>query len=128
MIKCFLVPMTDPPYSRDNPQRPKYCDELTWSGVPIFSKNYYLIKASGTDAQLLTLQNQQGVFDFPNIDTDRLIDTPKARRNKNKLIFQKLGITENERLTALQFINLCANSEVMNGWDKNKVFVKDING
>jgi len=115
--------MTEPPYGRENPQRPKYCDDLTWSGVPIFNKNYYLIKAQGTAQELLTLQNQTGVIDFPNIDTDKLRDTPKARRTKNRLIFQKLGLNENEDLDARQFINLCANSEKMHGWDKDRIIL-----
>lgn len=120
--------MTDPPYSRENHQRPKYCEGVSWSGVPIFSKNYYLIKASGTIAQLLTLQNQTGVFDFPNIDTDRLRDMPNARRIKNRLMYRLLDLKENEELTTYQFINLLANSETMHGWDKDKIFIKDING
>ena len=68
-------------------------------------------KAQGTAQELLALQNQTGVIDFPNIDTDRLRDTPKARRTKNRLIFQRLGLNENEDLDVRQFINLCANSE-----------------
>lgn len=123
MIKCFLVPMTEPPYGREHPQEPKYCDDISWSGVPIFNKNYYLIKAQGTAQQLLTLQNQAGVIDFPNIDADRLRDTPKARRTKNRLIFQRLGLNENEDLDVRQFINLCANSEAMHGWDKDRIIV-----
>lgn len=121
MIKCFLVPMTDPPYSRENNQRPKFCDDLTWSGVPIFKKNYYLIKAMGTTAQLLVLQNQQGVFDFPNIDGDKLKNMPNARKTKNRLMFKLLDLNENVDLTTKQFINLLANSETMHGWDKDSV-------
>ena len=125
MIKCFLVPMTEPPYTKETPRMPMYVDDLrtNWTGVPIFQKNYYLIKANGTASQLLALQNKQGVIDFPNIDTDRLRDTPKARRTKNKLIFQKLGLSENEDLDVRQFINLCANSEVMHGWDKDRIIL-----
>lgn len=120
--------MTDPPYSRENQQKPKYCESVSWSGVPIFSKNYYLIKASGTAQQLLTLQNQQGVIDFPNIDTDKLSEMPQARRVKNRAMFKLLRLNENEDLTTKQFINLLANSETMHGWDKDKVFVRDIDG
>jgi hypothetical protein len=115
--------MTEPPYGRETPQEPKYCNDISWSGVPIFSKNYYLIKAQGTAQELLTLQNQAGVIDFPNIDADRLRDTPKARRTKNRLIFQKLGLNENEDLDVRQFINLCANSEAMHGWDKDRIIL-----
>lgn len=105
---------------------PMYVDDLrtNWTGVPIFQKNYYLIKANGTASQLLALQNQAGVIDFPNIDTDRLRDTPKARRTKNRLIFQRLGLNENEDLDVRQFINLCANSETMHGWDKDKAVIQ----
>lgn len=115
--------MTDPPYSRDNPQRPKYCDELTWSGVPFLAKNYYLIKVNATAQELLALQNQQGVYDFPNIDTDRLVDMPKARRTKNGLMFKLFDLNENTDLTTKQFINLLANSEVMHGWDKDRIIL-----
>lgn len=123
MIKCFLVPMTDPPYGRESPQMPKYCDDISWSGVPIFKKNYYLIKANGTASQLLTLQNQQGVYDFPNIDEDKLKDMPNARRTKNRLMFKLLDLNEDTNLTTKQFVNLLANSEAMHGWDKDRIIV-----
>lgn len=119
--------MNEPPYSRDNHQRPKNCDHLTWSGVPIFKKNYYLVKVAGTPAQLLALQNQQGVIDFPNVDTDKLKDMPQARKIKNKALYKALGLVENTELTTRQFINLCANSETMHGWDKDSVFLLDTN-
>lgn len=115
--------MTDPPYSRETPQEPKYCNGINWSGVPIFNKNYYLIKANGTASQLLTLQNQTGVFDFPNVDTDRLRDMPNARRIKNRLMYRLLGLNENESINTRQFINLLANSETMHGWDKDTIAV-----
>lgn len=126
MIKCFLVPMTEPPYGRENHQRPKYVTGLSWSGVPIFNKNYYLIKVSGTAQQLKELQDQEGVIDFPNIDTDKLVDMPSARRVKNKAMYKLMGLNENENLTTKQFINLLANSETMHGWDKDSVFVGEV--
>lgn len=115
--------MTEPPYSREFPQEPKYCENISWSGVPILQKNYYLIVAKGTAQELLALQNQAGVFDFPNVDTDRLKDMPQARRTKNKAMYKLLKLNENEDLTTKQFINLLANSETMHGWDKDRVLV-----
>lgn len=125
MIKCFLVPMTEPPHTKESPCMPKYVDEIraNWTGVPIFNKNYFLIKVGGTAQQLLTLQNKQGVYDFPNVDTDRLRDMPNARRIKNRLMCKLLGLNEDESLTTKQFINLLANSETVHGWDKDKVGV-----
>lgn len=115
--------MTEPPYTKETPRMPKYVDEVRtdWTGVPLVNRGYFLIKANSTADKLLQLQNQPGVIDFPNVDTDRLRDTPKARRAKNRLIFQRLGLNENEDLDARQFINLCANSEKMHGWDKDLV-------
>lgn len=125
MIKCFLVPMTEPPYSKEKPRMPKYVDEIktNWTGIPFFNKSYFLIKANGTAQQLLTLQNQQGVYDFPNVDEDRLSSMPNARRIKNRAMYKLLGLNENEALNTRQFINLLANSETMHGWDKDKVQV-----
>lgn len=126
MIKCFLVPMTEPPYTKETPRMPMYVDDLrtNWTGVPLLSRGYFLIKVNAPEERLLALQNKQGVIDFPNIDADRLRDTPKARRTKNKLIFQRLGLNENEDLDVRQFINLCANSEAMHGWDKDKAVIQ----
>lgn len=115
--------MTEPPYTKEAPRMPKYVDEVRtdWTGVPLANRGYFLIKANSTADKLLQLQNQPGVIDFPNVDTDRLRDTPKARRTKNRLIFQRLGLNENEDLSVKQFIDLCANSEMNHGWDKDLV-------
>lgn len=117
--------MTEPPYSRDNPQAPKYINELriNWSGVPLFNKKYYLVLANGTLAQLNDLQAGQGVYDFPNVDTDRLSSMPNARKIKNRAMHKLLGLVENEDLTTKQFINLVANSETMHGWNKDLIIV-----
>lgn len=126
MIKCFLVPMTKPPYSKENKQRPEYMDELriNWTGSPLFVKKHYLIMANSTPEKLLELQNKPGVIDMPNIDEDKLSNLPLARKVKNKEIEKVLSRTFDEKLTVKDFINSVANSEG-NTWNKDKLFVPD---
>lgn len=119
--------MTDPPYSRINNQRPKYVQELqiNWTGVPLFNKKYYLIKAGSTAQKLTALQNSAGVIDFPDVDTDLLSSLPQARKTKNTLICTTLGIASKTNERVLDFINRVANSERENGWRKDIAFVQD---
>lgn len=126
MIKCFLVPMTEPPYSRENPQRPQYMDELriNWTGSPLMVKRHYLIMANSTPEKLLELQNKKGVIDMPNIDDDKLVSLPKARKDKNKIIETLIGKTFDQEKSVKDLINEVANSEG-NTWDKDKLFVPE---
>lgn len=126
MIKCFLIPMTEPPYSRENPQRPQYMDELriNWTGSPLMVKKHYLVMANSTPEKLLELQNKKGVIDMPNIDDDKLKDLPQERKDKNKLIEDLIGKTFDPEKSVKDLINEVANCED-NTWDKDKLFVPD---
>lgn len=127
MIKCFLVPMTEPPYSRQNPQKPMYMDELriNWTGSPLFKSKYYVVKANGTVAKLIELQGKTGVKDFPNIDTDILSDLPDSRKTKDAEIKSLVKITDVAGEKVKDFINRTARCEGNTVWDKDTLFVPD---
>lgn len=118
--------MSEPPYSKENPQRPMYMDELriNWTGSPLMIKKHYLVMANSTPEKLLELQNKKGVIDMPNIDDDKLKDLPKARKDKNTLIETLVGKTFDQKKTVKDLINEVANCEG-NTWDKDKLFVPD---
>lgn len=126
MIKCFLVPMTEPPYSRQNPQRPMYMDELriNWTGSPLFKAKHYVVKTNSTAAKLLLLQNKPGVIDFPNVDTDELSKLTQDRKTKDTEIKKVLGLKDLAGEKVKDYINRAAMSEG-NSWDKDKLFVPD---
>jgi len=117
--------MTEPPYNKIDNQRPKYINELkiSWSGVPLFDKKMYLVKANSTELKLQELQAQEGVIDFPNADNDLFEDLPQARKDKNILIAQKFGLKTKNKESTRNFINRVANSETDHGWDKNEIIV-----
>lgn len=130
MIKCFLIPMTTPPYSQENPQRPKYVDKFVnnRTNSPLFKANYFVTKIAAKNKDLLWLQKQKGVIDFPNIDTDKFEDIPKERQEKNLKIARSIGVTNERNELNRDFINKCARVEGNITWDKDKVFVEDIDG
>ena len=114
--------MSEPPYSKDNHQRPKYLRELgiSWSGVPMFNSNSYLVKANGDASKLAQLQQEDGVIDFPNVDDDDMDSLPEDRKIKDKEIKKKLKMEDKEEKVK-DFINRSANSEFNHGWDKDKI-------
>lgn len=118
--------MSEPPYSRENPQRPMYMDELriNWTGSPLFKRKCYLVMANSTPEKLLLLQNKKGVIDMPNNDNDQLGDLPLSRKNKNKEIEAVIGVTPPDTITVKEYINGIANIEG-NSWNKDKLFVPD---
>ena len=118
--------MSEPPYSKENPQRPQYMDELriNWTGSPLMIKKHYLVMANSTPEKLLELQNKKGVIDMPNIDSDKLKYLPQARKDKNIEIEKIIGKTPLQDTTVKDYINGIANSEG-NTWDKDKLFVPD---
>lgn len=128
MVRCFLIPMTEPPYSRANPQRPKYVDQFenSRSNSPLFDKGYFLTVVSAQVSDLNWLQNQDDVIDLPNIDNDRIGDLPAARRQKNHQIDAIVGIDEDVAETVATYINRVARASGNSGWDKSKVFVRQV--
>lgn len=119
--------MTEPPYSRVNNQRPKYVKEmqLSWSGVPLFNSKMYVAKVAGTAEELVELQLQEGVIDFPNVDEDLIKDLPQARKDKNTKLLKALKMKNENNEKVVDFINRSANSELDHGWKKDLVFVYD---
>lgn len=119
--------MTEPPYSRENPQRPKYMDELriNWTGSPLMIKKHYLIKANSTLVKLNELQSQDGVIDLPNVNTDVIENLPVARKVKNAVIEKLLGITVDPKGKVVDFVNQVARAEGNTAWHSDKLFVPD---
>lgn len=119
--------MTEPPYSKENPQRPQYMDNLriNWTGSPLFAKKYYLVKANSTLEKLNTLQAEAGVIDLPNINTDVMETLPVARKIKNATIEKLLGITSDPKSKVLDFVNQVARSGGNAAWHADKLFVPD---
>lgn len=66
-IHYYLVPMSAPPYSRENPQRPLYMDDIrcNWTGHPLNGLGYYVCLVNTTDAKHSELANQPGVQRLP---------------------------------------------------------------
>ena len=125
MKRCFLIPMTDPPYSYENSQRPKYLHEMriSWTGVPLFKKNIYLVMVNTSLEKLQLLQENEDVIDFPNIDDDTMDNLPDSRKLKNKNIHDILKIPTKDNEKVRDFINRAANSEVDHKWNKDELYV-----
>lgn len=119
--------MSDPPYSKQNPQRPKYMDEhrINWTGSPLFEKKHYLVKANSTLEKLNALQAEKGVIDLPNVNTDLMETLPAARKIKNAVIEKLLGITADPTSKVVDFVNQVARSEGNTAWHTDKLFVPD---
>ena len=79
-VYYYLVPMSAPPYSRENPQRPLYMDEIrcNWTGHPLEGFGYYICLVNTTAAKHTKLASQPGVQRLPgNWDTPVLsLSTP----------------------------------------------------
>lgn len=132
MIRFFLVPMSEPPYSRENPQRPLFTEDLliNWTGIPLKNAPYYLIKAACHDDKVKKLDDLQaspGVIDFPNVLTDDNDKLPKARLDKNKLIKDVVGIVEakDKKEKVGEFIDRVREKGGAKTWDKNAFVPED---
>lgn len=62
-IGYYLIPMVDPPYSRENKQRPQYVDEIrcNWSGHNVDELGYYVCKVNTTVDKHTDLASRTGV-------------------------------------------------------------------
>lgn len=120
--------MSSPPWSKQNPQGPLYMDELrtNWSGSPLPQSSAYVVKVNSTPEKLLELQNKPGVVDFPNVDEDILDSLPTERKLKDKAIKDLLKIKDVKDEKVRDFINRCARCEGNSSWDKDKLFVPDV--
>lgn len=66
-IGYFIVPMVPGPYSRENPQRPAYLDEIqaNWTGHNVDDLGVYVIKVNSTAEKLADLDSRLGVRSLP---------------------------------------------------------------
>ena len=64
----YLIPTTEPPYNRQNPQRPKYLREYryNWTGYPLQRFGYYVCKVNTTSENHRNLQACEGVILLPD--------------------------------------------------------------
>jgi hypothetical protein len=81
----YIIPMTTAPYSRTNPQRPMYVDEIAcnWSGHNVDTLGVYVCMVNTTEAKHTDLASRAGVRQMPRAYTwDTVISTmPAAARN-----------------------------------------------
>lgn len=81
----YIIPMVAGPYSRANPQRPMYVDEIrcNWTGHPVAELGVYVCKVNTTDVKHSDLASRSGVFQLPRGYTwDTPISAlPAAARN-----------------------------------------------
>jgi hypothetical protein len=84
-VAYYIIPMTEPPYSRQNPQRPQYVDEIkcNWVGHPVDALGVYICKVNTTEAKHTDLAGRTGVRQLPrSASWDTVISTlPAAARN-----------------------------------------------
>lgn len=85
-IGYYIIPMVAGPYSRANPQRPMFVDEIrcNWSGHPVDALGVYVCKINTTEAKHSNLDGRTGVRSFPrNVTWDTVIATlPAVARNR----------------------------------------------
>lgn len=81
----YIIPMVAGPYSRTNPQRPDYVDEIrcNWTGHNVDEFGVYICKVNTTEAKHTDLASRSGVRQLPRDYTwDTLISSlPPAARN-----------------------------------------------
>lgn len=84
-VAYYLIPMVAAPYSRTNPQRPQYVDEIrcNWTGHNADALGVYVCKVNTTEAKHTDLVARTGVRQLPrNATWDTVISTlPAAARN-----------------------------------------------
>ena len=66
-IGYYLIPMVAGPYSRTNPQRPAYVDEIrcNWTGHNVDALGVYVCKVNTTAAKHTDLASRAGVRQLP---------------------------------------------------------------
>jgi len=114
----YLIPMSSPPYSRENPQRPLYVDEIrcNWTGHNVDEFGYYVCKVNTTEGKHADLAGRQGVFQLPrgyNWDTP-ISSLPAPARNviSNWCTNHNIAYDENE--TIGEFLMRVINSGLWN--------------
>jgi len=66
-IGYYIIPMVAGPYSRENPQRPDYVNEIrcNWTGHNVDEMGIYICKVNTTDAKHTDLMSRTGVQRLP---------------------------------------------------------------
>jgi len=113
--------MTEPPYSKEDNQRPKYIEEMfdiykfAWTGSPLFSKKMYVVKVSAPQALHTELESKVGV--------EVLDEVSQAKKNN---ITAKLKIAQHAG-DSKGFINFLARCEGNKDWDSEKLGILEFN-
>jgi hypothetical protein len=82
-VQYYIIPMVSPPFSRQNPQRPDYVDEIrcNWTGHHVDTLNVYVCKVNTTPAKHTDLASRAGVRQLPaGITWDTVINTLPANQ------------------------------------------------
>lgn len=80
-IAYYIIPMVAGPYSRANPQRPDYVDEIrcNWTGHNVDALGVFICKVNTTEAKHTDLAGRVGVYQMPRAYTwDTVISTMQA--------------------------------------------------
>lgn len=66
-VGYYIIPAVPGPYSRQNPMRPQYVDEIrcNWTGYPVPSLAIFICKVNSTDVKLADLDSRNGVYALP---------------------------------------------------------------
>lgn len=96
-VAYYIIPMVAGPYSRMNPQRPDYCDEIqcNWTGHNVDAFGVYVCFVNTTAAKHADLASRAGVYQIPSAYTwDTVISTMQAaaRNYIRNLCENRLGI------------------------------------
>ena len=133
-IGYYLIPMVDPPYSRENKQRPQYVDEIrcNWSGHNVDELGCYICLVNTTPAKHGDLSSRAGVI--------RLGDRWEEPSNSNsRAALQKWMGKKKMAYDANETVGDLANRIIKNGhaalrgksgqvWpggDKSRVYVEE---
>lgn len=111
----YVIPMTTAPYSRENPQRPMYVDEIAcnWTGHNVDALGIYVCKVNTTAAKHALLAASLGVDVLPEQYTwDTVISTmhAAARNFVRNLMENRLGIPYDSSETLGQALMRIINS------------------
>ena len=77
-VGYYIIPMIAGPYSRTNPQRPNYVDEIrcNWTGHSVDALGVYICKVNTTDAKHTDLAGRSGVRQLPRgVTWDTVLNT-----------------------------------------------------
>lgn len=113
-VGYYIIPMVSGPYSRENPQRPMYVDEIrcNWTGHNVDALGVYVCKVNTTDAKHADLASRAGVRALPrNVTWDTVISSLTAvQRNAISNWCNSKGIPYDSSETVGEFLMRVINS------------------